>query len=243
MSDLFFGKRKTIFDILEESEEVKIIKEAPDDGGDDAGAGDDAGGGETGGDDAGADDADTGGDEGDQDNDAGNNDDSGDEMGNDEDFDVDTSIDDDGGDSDSSDTDDSSMDTSSGGDLGGGDEEVNPKNTNIFSTLTKEEQAIKISELKKIFNNLYIYISDMLNKVNDINPDEDNLEAIYRVTNGLYELKQNIGDYIKNTFSLKSYIENDIAYNRYLIIVRSITNTMNLIADEMEQKLQKDNKK
>ena len=83
----------------------------------------------------------------------------------------------------------------------------------------------------------------MLGKVNDINPDEDNLEAIYRVTSGLYDLKQNIGDYIKNVFPLKSYIENDVAYNRFLIIIQSISRTMSLIADEMEEKVQKDNKK
>ena len=83
----------------------------------------------------------------------------------------------------------------------------------------------------------------MLGKINDINPDEDNLESIYRVTSGLYDLKQNVGDYIKNIFPIKSYIENDISYNRYLIIIKSITNTLNLIATEMEQKVQKDSKK
>ena len=55
MSDLFFGKRKTIFDILEESDELKVIKEAPEDGdeGSDAGAGD-AGVGDAGVEDSGA---------------------------------------------------------------------------------------------------------------------------------------------------------------------------------------------
>jgi hypothetical protein len=239
MSDLFFGKRRTIFDILEESEEIKAINEAPEDdaGGDDGGA-------DTGADDAAADDA--GGDDnaGDQDNADDNADNTDEDMGNDEDFDVDTSIDDDSTDNDSASTDDSSMDSGGGSDFGGdSEEEVIPQNTNIFSSLTKEEQAIKISELKKIFNNLYIYTSDMLEKINDINPDEDNLESIYRITSALYELKQNIGDYIKNIFPIKSYIENDIAYNRYLIIIRSITNTMNIIATEMEQKVQKETKK
>ena len=242
MSDFIFGKRKTIFDILEESEEVEVLKEAPEDdggGGDDAGAAADAGGDDNAGDDAGGDDT------GDQTDDAGDNDKSGDEMGNDEDFDVDTSIDDESTDGDDADSDSGdTMDSGGGDSLGGSsEEEVNPKNTDIFSTLTKEEQAIKISELKRLYNNLYIYISDMLSKINDINPDEDNLESIYRVTSGLYDLKQNIGDYIKNIFPIKSYIENDIAYNRYLIIIRSITNTMNLIASEMEQKVQKDSKK
>ena len=248
MSDLF--KKRTIFDIIDsatinESEDsevngMKILKEAPEDdaGGDDAGGGDDTAT-DTGADDTGDNAADDGGDENTEDN----NDDNADEdMGNDGDFDVDTSIDgDDGGD-------DTTDDTTGGDDLGGGgdmgsDEEVNPKNTNIFSTLTKEEQAIKIKELKKQYNDLYIYISDMLEKVNDISPDEDNLEAIYRITSALYDLRKNIGDYIKSIFALKSYIENDISYNRYLVIVQSIVNTINTVAEEMEEKIQKGDKK
>ena len=239
MSDLFFRKSKTIFDRLEEND-IEILKEAPEDGDDaaaDAGAADAAPADDAGGDDAGGDDANT-------DDNADNADNADDEdMGSDEDFDVDTSIDDDGGD-DNGDTGDDAMDTGgTSGDIGDGEEEVNAKNTNIFSTLSAEEQAIKISELKKIFNDLYIYITDMLGKINDINPDEDNLEAIYRVTSGLYDLEQNIGHYIKNIFPLKSYIENDIAYNRYLVIVRSITNVLNDVASEMEAKAQKEEKK
>ena len=238
MSDLFFRKSKTIFDILEESDNLEVLKEAPEDGDEGTDAGADAAPAEdTTTDDAGGDDADTG----DNADDAGGDDDA--DMGSDEDFDVDTSIDDDAGGGDDG-ADDADMgDDNSGGDLGGGEEEVNSNNTDIFSTLSAEEQAIKIAELKKLYNNLYIYISDMLGKVNDINPDEDNIEAIYRITSGLYELKENIGHYIKNIFSLKSYIENDIAYNRYLIIIRSITNVMNMIADEMEEKVQKEKKK
>lgn len=230
-----FGRRsKTIFDIL---------NEAPEDA-----AGDNANATDAGGDDAAAtDDTTTGDDNADTAND--DTGDADDTMGNDEDFDVDTNIDDDTGEGGGDDTgddmgsEDSSMDSDmdSGGDTG--DEEVNPKNTDIFSTLTKEEQAIKIKELKKLYNNLYIYISDMLGKVNDISPDEDNQESIYRITSALYDLKQNIAQYIENIFPIKSYIENDIAYNRYLLIIKSITNVMNVLASEMEEKVQKDNKK
>lgn len=235
MSDLFFGKSKTIFDILDESEEVEILKEAPEDEGND-----DAGSDESPADDSGetTEAEDTGDEE--------NTDDAAeDDMGNDEDFDVDTTIsdDDESGDGGGDDADNDMGDDTGGGDLDSGDEEVNPKNTDIFSTLSAEEQSIKIAELKRLYSNLYIYVTDMLGKVNDINPDEDNLESIYRVTSGLYELRTNIGHYIRNIFPIKSYIENDIAYNRYLIIIRSMTNVLNAIATEMEEKVQKSNKK
>lgn len=240
MSGLFFNKRKTIFDILDESDNLDIIKEAPEDGegGTNAGNNNDDSPAEDTSNDTGDDNANTGDDA--DNNDTGNDED----MGEDEDFDVDTNIDDgDTGDDSGSDSDSDLGNDTSGGDFDGGEEEVNPKNTNIFSTLSAEEQAIKIAELKKIYNDLYIYISDMLGKINDINPNEDNIEAIYRVTSALYSLKTNIADYIKNIFPLKSYIENDVAYNRYLIIVRSITNIMNMVASEMEEKVQKEDKK
>ena len=229
----FMFRRKNMFD---------LIHEAPEDGAD---AGNDAGAAEapaadTGAEDAGNDDTAT--------DDAGGDEDTTD-MGNDEDFDVDTNIDDGAdGDPDSTEGDDADGGDDLGGDSGGsldggGEEEVNPKNTDIFSTLSKEEQAIKITELKKKFNELYIYISDMYGKINDVNPDEDNLEAIYRVTSGLYSTKEYVGDYIKNIFPMKSYIENDIAYNRFLTIIQSITQVINTLASEIEEKIQKDSKK
>lgn len=229
----FMFRRKNMFDLLHE---------APEDGAD---TGNNAGGAEapaadTGAEDAGTDDTAT--------DDAGGDDDTTD-MGNDDDFDVDTNIDDGAdGDPDSTEGDDTGGGSDLGGDSGtsldgGGEEEVNPKNTDIFSTLSKEEQAIKIGELKKKFNELYIYISDMYGKINDISPDEDNLEAIYRVTSGLYSTKEYVGDYIKTIFPMKSYIENDIAYNRFLTIIQSITQVINTLASEIEGKIQKDSKK
>ena len=159
MSDYFFRKSKTIFDRLNESDDIEILKEAPEDGDDaaDAGAADAAPA-----DDAGAD---AGGDDANIDDNTGDADtDDNEGMGDDQDFDIDTNI---GGDDDTGDGDggeDELGGDDAGGDLGGGegDEEVNAKNTDIFSTLSAEEQSIKIAELKKIYNDLYIYISDML---------------------------------------------------------------------------------
>lgn len=219
INDGFMFKRKNMFDLLHE---------APEDGAD-----------------AGAEDAETNDNADAPADDAGGDEDTTD-MGNDEDFDVDTNIEDGGDDNpDSTEGDDGDLGSDSGrSDMdGGGDEEVNSKNTDIFSTLSKEEQAIKISELKKKFNELYIYISDMYGKINDINVDEDSLDTIYRVTAGLYSTKNYIGDYIKQIFPMKSYIENDIAYNRFLTIIQSITNVINKLSAEIEEKVQKETKK
>jgi hypothetical protein len=233
--DGLFGKRRTMFDLVEEND-LNILNEAPED---------EASAADTGGENTSADDAA---------NDAGDTNDateSEDEMGSDEDFDVDTTMEDDAGDDTGGGDEASGDDTSGGDDLdsggggldGGSEEEVIPKNTDIFASLTKEEQAIKIRELKRLFNNLYVYTNDMLSKVNDINPSEDNLEALYRVTSGLYTMKASMAEYIKFIFPIKSYIENDVAYNRYLTIIQSITDVINTLADEIAETIQKDDKK
>lgn len=256
MIDPLFGKKKSIFDKLDESTNIEdkketrdiddvmkeygldILNEAPDDTGD-------AGGGEASATDTGNDQA--GGDI--ATDDTGNNDTGGeaeDDMGSDEDFDIDTGMDDGGGDAGGDDA--GSDDTGGGLDSGGGgldgdsEEEVNPKNTDIFSTLTKEEQAIKIRELKNLFNKLYTYTNDMINKLDDVNPSEDNTESLYRVSSGLYNLKASLAEYIKYVFSIKSYIENVVAYNRYLTILQSITGVINTLADELQEITQKDEK-
>ena len=222
-----------MFDLVEEND-LNILNEAPED---------EAPAADTGGENTPADD--TANDTGDT-NDATENED---EMGSDEDFDVDTTIDDGGddaggGDETGGDDIGGGDDLDSGGSLdGGSEEEVNPKNTDIFASLTKEEQAIKIRELKRLFNDLYTYTNDMMAKVDDINPSEDNLEALYRVTSGLYTMKASMAEYIKFIFPIKSYIENDVAYNRYLTIIQSITDVINTLADEIAETIQKDDKK
>ena len=79
----------------------------------------------------------------------------------------------------------------------------------------------------------------MYNKINDIYPDENNIESIYRVSSSLYDMKQNISEYINSIFDTKSYIENDIAYNRYLTIIQSITAIINTLYNEIDQNQQK----
>jgi len=223
---LFNIKSRTMFD---------IVKEADDDN-TDAGAGTDAGG------EAPAEEP-AAGDE---------------DFGSEDDFDIDTSLDDDGGGDDEGagddtggtddTTDDSSSYDSSGSDFSSGgttdtDEEPVKKNTDIFSALTKEEQAIKIAELKRLYNDLFISIDDMLNKINDISPDEDTLVPLTKVSSFMYSLKVNMADYIEKTFPFKSFIENDIMYNRYLTIIQSITNVLDTLTKEVEEKLQKEDKK
>jgi hypothetical protein len=144
-----------------------------------------------------------------------------------DDFDIDTSTGDDNG-SDDDFQDDSGDDDSSGdSEMEDGNEETNDINTNIFDSLTAEEQQIKISELKNLYNDLYQRCCDVLDKLSQIDVDEYNSKVINRITTVLYNLKENILYYYTTIFSTKSYIENDIAFNKYLVMLNSCSDTLN----------------
>lgn len=163
-----------------------------------------------------------------------------DDYGEDEDFSIDTSLDEDPDSEDtSSDNTNSSTDTSTTDNV---EDEPVQSNTDIFSSLSQEEQVIKIKELKSMYKDLYCSCDDLLTKINDIEQEEDNIDTISRVSMVMYTLKQYISDYLTNLFSTKSYIENDIAFNRFLTILNSVSAVIEDIAKQKEEKIGKTDK-
>lgn len=150
----------------------------------------------------------------------------------DDDFDIDASLDDEenGGDEpegDSPSTDDGGGDSgSSNSDIESGDDEVNDDNTDIFASLTAEEQQIKIKELKELFQSMYESCDELLDKLNNLEFTEDNLPVMTRLIYSIYDLKKYIKDYIVLVFPKKSFVENDIAFNRFLMVLNSISDIL-----------------
>ena len=148
-------------------------------------------------------------------------------AGGNDDFDIDASLDDgeDGGENSESSPSDSD-DGGSGSDSASGDnnsdEEVNDDNTDIFSSLSAEEQQIKIKELKGLYQQMYTSCDELLDRINNLDYTEDSLPIMTRITYALYDLKKYISEYIISIFPRKSFIENDIAFNRFLMILNSV---------------------
>ena len=151
--------------------------------------------------------------------------------GEDEDnFDIDANLDEpdegeEGGDEDAPAADDGDDfgDTGGGGEAEEPEDEPNEDNTDIFASLTAEEQQMKIMELKNQFNSLYVSCDDLLEKLNAISVDEDSNDFINRMSTSLFDLRTYIADYLIYTFSQKSFVENDIMFNRFLAIVNSMS--------------------
>ena len=161
-------------------------------------------------------------------------------AGGNDDFDIDASLDDgeDGGEnteSSPSDSDDggSGSDSADGGN--NSDEEVNDDNTDIFSSLSAEEQQIKIKELKGLYQQMYTSCDELLDRINNLEFTEDSLPIMTRITYALYDLKKYISEYIISIFPRKSYIENDIAFNRFLMILNSVKDILSRYQKKSER--------
>ena len=147
-------------------------------------------------------------------------------AGGDDDFDIDASLDD--GDDGGSGSDSAGGDNSS-------DEEVNDDNTDIFSSLSAEEQQIKIKELKGLYQQMYTSCDELLDRINNLEFTEDSLPVMTRITYALYDLKKYISEYIISIFPRKSYIENDIAFNRFLMILNSVKDILSRYQKKSER--------
>jgi hypothetical protein len=165
----------------------------------------------------------------DQDNNQDNGDDNKDNTDNDDDFTINTDDDNASGD-DTNNTDDQSSDTSSGdsGSEESVDTGVKAKERELFDSLSPEEQQMKNKMLKKLFGNLYSNCESVIDKLNGLGAGLEEVDRqIKRSLSILFELKQMVSDYLLNMYDSKTYIENDIMFNRYLSVLNAIKNITN----------------
>lgn len=109
----------------------------------------------------------------------------------------------------------------------------------IFDTLSPEEQKQKIVTLKRLFLDLYNKCDIVINKFNSVTSKKEEISPITRrVILTLYDLKVYIGDYTVKLFDSKSYIENDVMFNRCLSVmngIRIIAKDINKIIEDSEK--------
>lgn len=141
-----------------------------------------------------------------------------------------------------------SEDSGSGGESSETDVNVDnaakKKDREIFDTLSPQEQKIKTVKLKELFMDLYNRCEEIINKLDSIGVDYEDLGSpIHKSIETLYSLKQMISTYLLYLFDSKSYIENDIVFNRFLTAlnqIKLITKDMrDAHADKIEEVLGK----
>ena len=128
-----------------------------------------------------------------------------------------------------------------GGDAGGAPppadepsevDDLKQQEEEMFNQLTPEQLDIKHKELKQQFVNMYDSVTSIIDRLGDVNAEEENIKTIEYVSNQLSSLKDMLMDYMTDVYKTKSYIENSINYNRFLAVLNGI----NKILEEMNSK-------
>ena len=121
-------------------------------------------------------------------------------------------------------------------------EEPVEANTDIFDSLSADEQKIKIMELQRLYGEMYNSCDDISKRLNDLDTDESNIDIISRVSDSMNILKKYIQDYLIGSFAKKSYVENDIMYNRFLSIISSLTDVLDQLFNREKKQQDEFNK-
>lgn len=121
-------------------------------------------------------------------------------------------------------------------------EEPVEANTDIFDSLSADEQKIKIMELQRLYGEMYNSCDDISKRLNDLDTDESNIDIISRVSDSMNILKKYIQDYLIGSFAKKSYVENDIMYNRFLSIISSLTAVLDQLSHREKKQQDEFNK-
>ncbi len=127
-----------------------------------------------------------------------------------------------------------------GGDAGGGGGEIQADDNRgmegeIFKDLTQDQIDLKHQELKSNFTKIYDTTSALIDRLNDIPTNDSYMASINFVSNQLADLRQMVTDYINNVYSTKSYMENSINYNKFLMTLKGINDILEEIYKEIDK--------
>lgn len=134
----------------------------------------------------------------------------------------------DGGDSADDGQDDMSTDDSSGGDMDTSTDENDPHKklkeleAEIFDQLSEEEKEMKRNELKKLYVLLIEKAESIFNLTQEITKTDDTVKLIDYVLNTLMDLKTYLGDYVSDVYDNRTYLQNNVNFQKFLAIFDSI---------------------
>ena len=102
------------------------------------------------------------------------------------------------------------------------DYDINKIESELFSSLTPEQIAIKNYELKNQFIELYSIIGSTLVRINDISKSNENINVLKFITEKLLELREMIDFNVTTAYQTRTYIENNIIYQQCIATLNAI---------------------
>lgn len=103
-------------------------------------------------------------------------------------------------------------------------EEDSDEESKLYASLSDKDKEAKNTELKGNYRELYMHCDNIIEKLNAIPKETENNEILGRLISTLSDLKVYIEFYLSNSYNDKSYIENDIMFNKYLNILNGVKN-------------------
>ena len=98
--------------------------------------------------------------------------------------------------------------------------------------LSPKQLDIKHKELKSQFLSMYDITTSIIDRIGDANINEENIGVVEYISDTLSRLRTMLTDYIDSVYASKSYMENFVAYNRFLAVL----NGVNKMLEELDKK-------
>ena len=109
-------------------------------------------------------------------------------------------------------------------------QQIQDLDKDLYADLSEPQMDIRNNELKRNFASLYDMIQDIIERINDISKDTASVKPLEFVTNKLNDLADRVSDYLVYTYQTKSYTENEVNYNVFLVAVNQINDIIAKIA-------------
>lgn len=104
--------------------------------------------------------------------------------------------------------------------------QIDQDEKDTFSDLKPEQMAIKKAELRERYKSLYIIIVETIEKINKISHttyDDTMLDFIVKKLSGM---KSTIKDTLIDTFNTRTYVENKIELQRFIVVFNRLANML-----------------
>lgn len=112
-------------------------------------------------------------------------------------------------------------------------DDIKRQEEEMYSNMSPEQLDIMHRELKSRFIDIYNICTNTIERLSAVHVSEDNVSTLEYISRTLSTTKDMIVDYIDNIYKSKSYIENNINYNKYLVIINAVNKMLESIDNDV----------
>lgn len=111
-------------------------------------------------------------------------------------------------------------------------DDIKRQEEEMYADMSPEQLDIMHRELKSRFIDIYNICTNTIERLSAVHVSEDNVSTLEYISRTLSTTKDMIVDYIDNIYKSKSYIENNVNYNKYLVIINAVNKMLESIDND-----------